>query len=211
MKTEQFTYKGGQVIIGIIEEEVEASINLLANFDLYKQEYDIIRTEKRRKEFLAARILLNKVAGKQVFVKYDEKNKPLLDDNAYHISITHSKNHVAVILHPEYSVGIDLEIRTNRVKNIYTRFLNATEQNLFYNDNDTAKLEIAWSAKETLYKIIGKDVQDFAAELEIFSFPLNDSGTLNVLHLSGSRIYELYYLQNETYTLVCGVDKKIRL
>jgi len=211
MKTEQFTYKGGQIIIGIIEEDIETLINLLENFELYQPEFSFIRTEKRRKEFLAARILLNKVAGNNVLVVYDENNKPLLSDKAYHISITHSKNFVAVMLHPEYPVGIDLEIRTNRVQNIYKRFLNTAEQKIFYNENDTSKLEIAWSAKETLFKIIGKEVQDFAAELEIFSFPLNDSGTLNVLYLSGSRIYELYYLQNETYTLVFGVDKKIRL
>jgi 4'-phosphopantetheinyl transferase len=211
MKTEQFTYKGGQIIIGIIEEDIETLINLLENFELYQPEYSFIRTEKRRKEFLAARILLNKVADNNVLVVYDENNKPLLSDKAYHISITHSKNFVAVMLHPEYPVGIDLEIRTNRVQNIYKRFLNTAEQKNFYNENDTSKLEIAWSAKETLFKIIGKDVQDFAAELEIFSFPLNDSGTLNVLYLSGSRIYELYYLQNETYTLVFGVDKRIRL
>lgn len=113
--------------------------------------------------------------------------------------------------HPTHAAGIDLELRTDKVRHVYKRFLNPAEQQYFYDEKDSSYLEIAWSAKEVLYKLIGKEVFDFSKELEIFPFRLNDSGEVHVLHVSGSRIYRLHYFQNETYTLVVGVDKKIKL
>lgn len=211
MKTEKLTYKGSTILVGIMEEDIETLIQQLDNYAVYKDEFYHIKNDKRKKEFLSTRILLNQAAGYHVRVHYDANRKPYLENNTRHISITHSKNYAAVIIHPEFPVGIDIENRTNRVKEVSKRFLKESEQILFSKEINTAKLEIAWSAKETLYKIIGNDVWDFAASLEILPFTLNDSGTLLVLHENGSRIYELQYQQNEQYTLVYGVDKKIRL
>ncbi len=211
MNTEQQTYKGGTILIGVIEEDMEALTCQLDNFEAYREEFSQIKNEKRKREFLSARILLNQATSCQIKVIYDANGKPYLEDNSFHISITHSKNYAAVIIHPEFPVGIDLEIRTEKVKTVSKRFLNESEQILFSKETNTAKVEIAWSAKETLYKIIGNEVRDFAATLEILPFTLNDSGTLHVLHETGSRIYELQYQQNAHYTLVYGVNKKIRL
>jgi phosphopantetheinyl transferase len=211
MNTEQLTYKGGTIVIGVMEEDMESLTCQLDNFEAYREEFSQIKNEKRKREFLSARTLLNQATGCQVKVIYDANGKPYLEDNSFHISITHSKNYAAVIIHPEFPVGIDLEIRTEKVKTVSKRFLNESEQILFSKEINTAKVEIAWSAKETLYKIIGNEVRDFAATLEILPFTLNDSGTLHVLHKTGSRIYELQYQQNAHYTLVYGVDKKIRL
>ena len=211
MKTLELKYKEATILTGIVEESVEELIEKLENFHTYKQEFLRFTNEKRRKEFLAARILLNIIAGKHVEVYYDEQKKPFLRDEAFQISISHSKNHIAVIAHPTCPVGIDIEVRTDRVKNVSKRFLGEEELAFFSKENNTDKLEIAWSAKETLYKIIGNEARDFAAELEIFPFSLNESGAIRVLHVSGSRMYELHYFQNEIYTLVFGVDKKIRL
>ncbi|MEA4975551.1 MAG: 4'-phosphopantetheinyl transferase superfamily protein [Paludibacter sp.] len=211
MNTEQLTYKGGTIVIGVMEEDMESLTCQLDNFEAYREEFSQIKNEKRKREFLSARTLLNQATGCQVKVIYDANGKPYLEDNSFHISITHSKNYAAVIIHPEFPVGIDLEIRTEKVKTVSKRFLNESEQILFSKEINTAKVEIAWSAKETLYKIIGNEVRDFAATLEILPFTLNDSGTLHVLHETGSRIYELQYQQNAHYTLVYGVDKKIRL
>lgn len=211
MKTEKLTYRNSTILIGVMEEDIEGLTHQLSNFEVYREEFSLLRNEKRKKEFLSARILLNQAAGCLVRVIYDANRKPHLNNNSLHISITHSKNYAAVIIHPEFPVGIDLEIRTEKVKTVSKRFLNESEQILFSKETNTAKAEIAWSAKETLYKIIGNEVRDFAATLEILPFALNDSGTLHVLHKTGSRIYELQYQQNEHYTLVYGVDKKIRL
>jgi len=211
MKIENITYQGGKILVGQFEEDVEALKSMLTNFEVYKVEFEELSITKRKREYLAARLLLNKVFGREVVVCYDENNKPYLQNASEHISITHSKNYIAVMAHPTHVVGIDLELRSNKVRRVYKRFLNPAEQQYLYNETNSSYLEIAWSAKEVLYKLIGKEVFDFSKELEIFPFQLNDSGVLHVLHVSGSRIYRLHYFQNETYTLVVGIDKKIKL
>ncbi|OJV36339.1 MAG: hypothetical protein BGO29_03970 [Bacteroidales bacterium 36-12] len=209
MKIEEIQYNEAKVLVGCVEEDIRSLKSQLKNIAIYEEEYSKIKTEKRKIEFLAARILLNKAVEKEVHVIYNEDNKPYLKDKSSFISITHSKNYVAVITHPSCQVGIDIELRTDRVKNIVKRFLNIREQSIFSKENN--KLEIAWSAKEALFKIIGNKVRDFAAELEVFQFTVNEKGTLYVLHVSGSRIYKLRYYQNEIYTLVLCVDKRIKL
>ncbi|MGI5974950.1 MAG: 4'-phosphopantetheinyl transferase family protein [Paludibacter sp.] len=211
MKIESITYRGGTILIGQFDEDAETLKSMLTNFKAYEAEFKQLTITKRKQEYLAARLLLNKVFGREVVVYYDENNKPYLQGAPEQISISHSKNYVAVMAHPTHAVGIDLELRTDRVKRVYKRFLNLAEQQYLYDENDNSYLEIAWSAKEVLYKIIGKAVFDFSNELEICPFQLSDSGMLHVLHVSGSRIYRLHYFQNETYTLVVGVDKKIKL
>ena len=132
-----------------------------------------------------------------------------MKDKSAEISITHSKNHVAVAAHQDCMVGIDIELRTTKIINVAPRFLNKVEQKYF--QNNISKIEIAWSAKEALYKIIGKTAVDFAKSFEILPFLLNDTGDILVLHTDGSRIYKLRYIQNKTYTLAMVIDKKLKL
>ncbi len=209
MKTEELHYRGAKILIGMMDEEVEDLQSQLSNFEVYVKEYQNIHLEKRKKEFLSARILLNQLLEHEVQVLYDEHQKPHLKDQSAQISITHSRNYVSVIAHKNYFVGIDLELRTKKISNIAARFLNQRE--LSYMQGDISKMEIAWSTKEALYKIIGKKAVDFAESFEILPFQMNDSGDLFVLYTYGSRIYTLRYLQNEIYTLAIVVDKKLNL
>lgn len=209
MKTEELQYRGAKILIGIMDEELDSLKSQLSNFEVYVEEYQNIHLEKRKKEFLAARILLNQLLKCEVQVLYDEHQKPHLKDQSAQISITHSRNYVSVIAHKSYFVGIDLELRTKKISNIAERFLN--ERELSYFQDDVSKMEIAWSAKEALYKIIGRKAGDFAESFEILPFQLNDSGDLFVLYTYGSRIYTLRYFQNGIYTLAIVVDKKLKL
>ncbi len=206
MITHQYSYQNAQIIVAELEKSSSMMINDLRNFDEYQDEYQAFRTEKRQREFLGVRIALNLLLGKNVLVIYDENNKPRLSDDSFQISISHSGNYIAVIVHPDCAVGIDVESRTNKVLKVYTRFLNKDEQTEFYDEHDTGAIEIAWSAKETLYKIIGREVMDFAKQLQLFPFELNESGELKALQVSCSKIFTLKYFQNKAYTLVFGLD-----
>ncbi len=209
MKIQELTYRGSKVLIGVINTEVKHLIKQLTNFQVYADEFQKIHLLKRKKEFLSSRILLNQLLKREVQVVYNNDNKPFLKDNSAEISITHSKNYVVVIAHQDCKVGVDIELRTNKVINVAPRFLNKIEQKYF--QNNISKIEIAWSAKEALYKIIGKTAVDFAKSFEILPFLLNDTGDIFVLHTDGSRIYKLRYIQNKTYTLAMVIDKKLKL
>lgn len=211
MKIDELTYQNAKIFISSTDMDVASLIPLLTNFQDYSHEFHQFKIEKRQKEFLIARILLNKALGAELIVDYHDDNKPFLRNRPDYISITHSKAYVAVITHPQHPVGIDIECRTDKTERIAKRFLSADELRYFEQVQQAGYYEIAWSAKEVLFKIIGKKVINFSQELEILPFQLNNSGSLNVLHVSVSRIYRLQYIQNEYYSLVFGIDKRISL
>jgi 4'-phosphopantetheinyl transferase len=207
MKTQQLTYEDARILVFTQNETTDELITLLTNFNDYEKEFLTIKSEKRKREFLAVRIAMNILTGKNVIIYYNENQKPFLSDHSYHISISHSRDFVAVIAHPAHVVGIDIEGRNTKVSKVYQRFLNEDEQTFFCRESDSSLLEIAWSAKETLYKIIGKEVHDFARHLHIYPLILNESGDIRATYITKLKIFYLQYIQNDQFTLVYCIDK----
>lgn len=169
-------------------------------------EFEKNPTEKRKREYLGVRIALKELLGKKILLKYDESGKPFLVGNAFHISISHSKNWIAVIAHPFHRVGIDIECPNDKIAKLYTRFLSADEQCDLFSDDNVTKLHIAWSAKEALFKIIGNSAVEFARQLRVFPFNVAPRGIFKAAHIPTNKIYQLTYQQNSDYTLVYCVD-----
>ena len=109
------------------------------------------------------------------------------------------------MIHPQLEVGIDIECPSPKIEKVYTRFLSEQEQQELYGEKEVGKLQIAWSAKEALFKLIGKEAVDFANHLRILAFEIEDQGELKALHLPFLHPYHLFYLQNPSYTLVYGM------
>jgi len=168
-------------------------------------DFEKIKTDKRKLEFLAVRVALKKMLGKEVYVSYTDEGKPFLAENEHFISISHSKNWIAVALNSDAQVGIDIECWSDKIQKVYKRFLSEEEQT--YLADDAKKLQIAWSAKEVLYKIIGKTAVDFARQLQILPFDASENhGNLSAKHLVSGKIYNLHYFYNEDFVLVWCVD-----
>jgi 4'-phosphopantetheinyl transferase len=190
---------------GLVWEMVGSSQELLQQFEqpqLYVAELEKRKTEHRKREFLAVRLALKALLGKEVVVIYNEEGKPFLSDKSFHISISHSKNWIAVLIHPSLEVGIDIECPSPKIEKVYTRFLSELEQQELYKEKDARRLHLAWSAKEALYKIIGREAVDFAKQLRIFPFELRLKGELLAQQLSSLQQYKLFYEQDTAYTLV---------
>lgn len=180
-------------------------LHMFDNKDKLLSELSGFRIEKRKREYLGVRLALKKLLGEEPAVYYDKEGKPYLCNHSHQISISHSGRWVAVIAHPTYVVGIDIEQINNVVRKIYPRFLSQQEQSDY--GKNTAKLNVVWSAKETLYKIIGKAVNNFATTLRVLPFALDKEGELLSEHIETKKIYTLHYLQNDAYTLVyCVVN-----
>ena len=168
-------------------------------------EFQKIRTDKRKLEFLAVRVALKKMLGEEVYVSYTDEGKPFLAEKQMNISISHSKKWVAVGVHPDAQIGVDIECWSDKIPKLYKRFLNEEEQE--YLSDDTKKLHIAWSAKEALYKIIGKTAVDFANQLQIFPFDATESRRIFFAeHLVSGKLFKLHYSYNEDFVLVWCVD-----
>jgi len=166
-----------------------------------------IKTDKRKLEFLAVRVALKKLLNEECYIFYTDEGKPFLSENRYNISISHSKNWVAVAVHPNRQIGVDIECWSDKIPKLYKRFLSEKEQKTLSNGTNTKQLQIAWSAKEALYKIIGKTAVDFANQLQIFPFNAEkENGEFTAKHLVSGKLYTLYYHQNPDYVLVYCVE-----
>lgn len=207
MIMQQFTHEDARIMVILAEQPIGELINSLSNYEDYKTEFLKITSEKRKREFLGVRIAMNILTGKNVIINYDENQKPFLSDAIWKISVSHSCGYIAVIAHPEAEVGIDIECRTAKVSKVYKRFLNEEEQAYFIHDEDTGLLEIAWSAKEALYKIIGKIAHDFARQLHLYPFILKESGSIKAAQTTDFKLFTLQYIQNDKFTMVYCIDK----
>jgi phosphopantetheinyl transferase len=190
---------------GIVWEMVGSWEEMMQQFDqpeLYIEELGKRASAHRKREFLGARLALKALLGKELVVDYNEDGKPYLSDKSFKISISHSKNWIAVLVHPSLEVGIDIECPSPKIEKVHTRFLSILEQQEVYKEKDPSKLLLAWSAKEALYKIIGKEAVDFAKQLRILPFEIKKEGEISAIHNPKFQQYNLFYLQNEAYTLV---------
>jgi len=176
--------------------------------ELYKQldfvnidEFSRIVSEKRKSEYLAVRVAMKKMLGSEKIIIYDSDGKPALSDESFQISISHSANWIAVMAHPTRSVGIDIEVPTEKMKKLYKRFLSETEQKELSNGEHLNKLMLAWSAKEALYKIIGMEAVDFAKQLRIYPFEVKETGTFIGEHIPTKQQYKIQYIQNQDFVL----------
>ena len=125
-----------------------------------------IRKGKYSKEyFLAARKLL-KNEDSELTIEYDSKGKPFLNKQKG-ISISHSNEIVAIGISNEIDFGIDIQYKTHKVFKILNKFLSKNESKFLDKTNDLESLIKVWSAKESIYKALGKEGVSFSNDLEI--------------------------------------------
>ena len=202
MKSKLITADRATILIWELTESIEVLKSQLQLTESDRFEFDKIVSKKRKLEFLGIRIALKTVIGKEILIEYDEGGKPHLSDKSFQISVSHSNKWIAVIVHPSKKVGIDIECPTDKIQKLYKRFLSPVEQKELSEGNDIPQLLIAWSAKEALYKIIGKESIDFANQLRIYPFEVNAHGEIKAQHVPTKSNYLLNYQQTEQYTLV---------
>ena len=125
---------------------------------------------RRRKEWLCVRLLSAEILQKKnVEIFYNLHKKPYLKNEDYQISISHSLEYVAIILHEKKQVGIDIERIHPRIEKIKHKFLTEKEQQLLELKYQQEMLIAFWSAKETIYKWYSKKEVDFKKHLHILN------------------------------------------
>jgi phosphopantetheinyl transferase len=141
---------------------------------------DHITNEKKRLEFLGARVLLAELLKywSQEFYGLikDEFGKPYLKNYEYQISLSHSYPYVAAIIHKNSFAGIDLEQPKEKLLKVAPRVLHKEE----FEDagRDIVKHCVYWCAKETLIKIHGKKDLIFSEHIRISPFLKEKEGFL---------------------------------
>jgi phosphopantetheinyl transferase len=183
-------------------EELEVFLTADQIFELQKY-----KNPKRRKEKLAARVLLNKLVGEKAQIFYDRNGKPHLAFSPYSISISHSKDYVAIVLSLKSNVGVDIQYMSDKIYRVVPRFLHDDEYQNINPSFPDHSLHVHWCAKEALYKIHGKKQLNFANQLRVEPFRLKDEGKIKgkILNDNEQKECELNYSSmDDNYMLVWG-------
>lgn len=146
-------------------------------------------TTSREIERQAEADLLAAMLGRQVVLEHDANGKPMLQ--GYHISITHTKGFLAIMLSEKHEVGIDIEYPSERVLKIESRFLRDDEPYAA----DAAKCLYAWCVKEALYKLQSSSRLTYQ-EMRV------DVDAGRVEDLKNNLSFPFYTYQTEQYVLV---------
>ena len=127
-----------------------------------KEKLFSFRSSNRKMEFVAARILRNRIFGLK-HIHYLSDGSPYIEDEKF-ISISHSKGVAALAVNEFHKIGLDIETPRNKILQLMDKFLSEQEKNNFdiTNPKEVTKL---WSVKESFYKLANRKKIHFKSEL----------------------------------------------
>ena len=146
---------------------------------VYLEELKAFKSDSRKIEWLAVRVLLYTLTGKIMPIHYQFSGKPYLLNNKGHLSISHTKGYVAVIISETNEVGIDIEKISDRVHKVAHKFVRDDEYLPEDSKQKTKNLLLIWSAKEVMFKCMNEEAVDFREHLHVGLTQI--SGTLSFL------------------------------
>lgn len=173
------------------------------------EEISFIRSESLRKQRLAVRALLNTMFDDKVYLSHHDNGKPYLENNPVNISITHTEKYVAVILHEEENVGIDIESLERDFSAVEKKALSEDEIDDLEDDRRNEQLAIYWCAKEAVFKLLSRYNVDFAEQIEIERFRPRGEGELEATFTSKNdeEKFDLQYITFDRHVLVWVVGE----
>ncbi len=186
----------------------ETADSLLQSSFLSKEETKSIKKishDKRKKEWLAARLALQTVLQENGYrykgLKKDPYYKPYPIGLPVHVSLAHSFPYAVAIFNKTSPCGIDIERPKSSLHRVCHRYLNRNE--LKYIQSDPRDLCVSWTAKEVLYKLCGKNKISFKSNMILDPFELKEEGEikatikfqdLNKRFILSYRLFDGFYI-----------------
>jgi len=199
-------------VIGIWEmtEETASLLSLFQFSDREKKEFEQLSSERRKREYLAVRLLLKELLGAPPEILYNHLGRPRLKNSGYNLSISHSADLAVVFLSPK-KIGIDVENTERNIEKVATRFLNVHEKEFVKTSaNQQKTMIVLWCAKEAIFKCSEKQGIDFGKEIYIPPFSeTGNTGFKGIKTQSGSSIfYRLQQFECKNNTIVFCVEEE---
>lgn len=171
------------------------------------EEIGMYASESQRKQKLAVRCLLEEAFEEKVYLNHHDNGKPFIENEATNISITHTEKYVAIILHKEDDLGIDIESLDRDFSAVEAKALSEDEIEDLEEDRTekNEQLAIYWCAKEAIYKRMSVNKVDFAEQIEVESFNVRKEGELEAtfIHKDGyEEEFDLEYMTFDRHVLV---------
>lgn len=163
------------------------------------EEISYIGSESLRKQRLAVRALLSQLFDEKVYLSHHDNGRPYLENMVTNISISHTERYVAVILHDEEDVGIDIESLDRDFSAVEKKALSEEEIDDLSDDRKNEQLAIYWCAKEAIFKRVSAYKVDFAEQIEIERFRLRGEGELEATFTHNDGYEEEFDLEYTTF------------
>ncbi|KAA6434160.1 4'-phosphopantetheinyl transferase superfamily protein [Dyadobacter flavalbus] len=137
------------------------------------------KTDVRRQEWLACRILIKNITSVDPEITYDHNRKPHMAGSKQHISMSHSGEYACVYLSETKETGIDIQKLKPSISKGADYFLNEAEMDWVDVENNLL-LHIIWSAKESAFKFAGDPDLDLKKHIITNRFDGNQKGKIEV-------------------------------
>ena len=144
-----------------ITETIPQLINLLDAE--VSPEYLRYKTAVHQKQNLAKQLLFQYMRINDQ-IHYLQSGKPVLSGGR-HISVSHSKDWVGVVLSNE-PVGLDMEFARLQLIRTASKYIHPDEMQLFDNPS-VESFQYAWTAKESIYKLAGQPALFFKRDIRL--------------------------------------------
>lgn len=157
-----------QILVWKIEEPIAFFESFPASWSTPTIENPI-----KKLESVAARYCLHQLSSEfdSLILVQNDRNRPFFQDSDWHISLTHSYPYVAAASSRIKRIGIDVEKPGRNIEKIAPRFLCTSELEKW--ENASHLLTLSWSAKESIYKAVGKPGLSFQKEIVLGDFNQN--------------------------------------
>ncbi len=198
--------------LGVAKLPPMYKLNILRNeISLPEQKYiDELASTSRKLERATAIWLSRQLAGDFNSIYYDEFKKPHFTEGNFYLSLSHTNNYVASIVHSEKRVGIDIEKISNKALKVAFKFLSLDEYKTLSKQVDKELYAtIYWAAKEALYKLHGKKSLIFAKQLKVKGIGSNNFYG-EILAEDGTLITKakLFYKHWTDHAIVYAIEEK---
>mgnify|MGYP003305217427 FL=1 len=184
-------------------EEELLSLTSVPNDEL--EEISLFRSESQRRQKLAVRALINEVFEEKMYLNHHDNGQPYLENCATNISITHTENYVAIIIHDEEEVGIDVESLDRDFSVVEQKALSEDEIDDLEKNKRNEQLAIYWCAKEAIFKRMSLNRVVYSEQIEVEKFNVRKEGELEATFIhkdEHEEDFELEYMIFDRHVLV---------
>lgn len=205
---QQIQFEFGNAGIWEMTETPAELLNMIKLSDAEKNHLLKISAPKRQVEFLATRILTEKITGGKSEIVYQTDGKPTLLNSRKFISISHSANLVVVFI-SELNCGVDVETINRDTDRIAKRFLHPSEMENIRNSDQPKLLQLLyWCAKEAIFKCSPQKGVQFNEQILITPFDLTREANFKAVLNSetGTENFNLWFLAVKNNMLVFCVE-----
>ena len=194
-----------EIAVWQVTETEEELLNLVSVPNDELEEISLFRSESQRRQKLAVRALINEMFEEKMYLNHHDNGKPYLENCVTNISITHTDKYVAVIIHDEEEVGIDVESLDRNFATVEQKALSEDEIDDLDDEKKNEQLAIYWCAKEAIFKRMSQNRVNFAEQIEVEKFNLRKEGELEATFIhkdEHEEDFELEYMIFDRHVLV---------